>query len=466
VSEPVYRDDYLEVYGGDARATLAELEASSVDCVVTSPPYWGLRDYGLPSVEWGDGWVGQLGLEDDPDAYVAHLVEVLRSIRRVLKPAGTLWLNLGDSYASKPRGSDNGWDRSRLTNPGRTAKAQRAAMTSTGERHRGRSAGIKAKDLVGVPWAVAFAARADGWYLRADIVWAKPNPMPEPVDDRPTRSHEYVFLLTPAGNPTYWTHADGRRVDRKPRADFRWVHRETGEISDVPVVDPAWMRVNLWTGHDYYYDAEAIREEATSLDDAKVPQGWDDRPGTHGNVHREGRSRTTRYSDGRWPRGWAHGADRGHDPQVGRYSPNLDRPSVAIRSHGLGRLPPNEIGRTGTRNRRSVWTVPTEPYPEAHFATFPRRLIEPMILAGAPEGGVVLDPFAGSGTVGLVAQALGRRAILVDLNPEYVRQALRRAARSFGVGGRDLEDRSVDGWPAGSLWHPDGATIAIGGSND
>jgi len=508
---PVYRDEFLEVYGGDARAVLAELAPDSIDCVVTSPPYWGLRDYGLPPAAWGGdpdhahawgprahrggpagrqgasgdratrgnveelamrgadagawcecgAWCGQLGLEPHPDQYVAHLVEVLRAVRRVLRPMGTLWLNLGDSYATgagavgaRPGGGAQG-DRwagtpelrhrdARRRDHGRPATNGRgegqptpAGIGPMTQPNRMPIAGLKPKDLVGAPWAVAFAARADGWYLRSDIVWAKPNPMPESVGDRPTRSHEYVFLLTKSRR--YYYDAEAIR-EARPESELERQARGYRNIDSVKN-DPA-ARPPGSAPHSGIH--RAVRGERA----AKVPQGWDDRPGSHGTIHREGRATETRYSDGQWPRGWASGAERGHDPQVGRYAP----------PDGAGA----EI--VAGRNRRSVWTVATEPYPGAHFATFPRKLIEPMILAGAPKGGIVLDPFAGSGTVGLVAQSLGRRAILVDLNPSYVRQALRRAARTFGVGGRDLEAQSDEaGWPAGSLWHPDGATIAAEG---
>jgi site-specific DNA-methyltransferase (adenine-specific) len=469
VIEPAYRDEFLTVYGGECRAVMAEMAPDTVDCVVTSPPYWNLRDYRSPDVSWADGWVGQLGLEPDPDQYIEHLLEVMREVRRVLAPAGTLWLNLGDSYAAKARGSDEGWDRSRLSNPGQQQKRQGAALRSNGQRHRGKSAGLKAKDLVGIPWAVAFALRADGWYLRSDIVWAKPNPQPESITDRPTRSHEYVFLLTKSGNPLYWTHRDGRRVERRPPADFVWQHRETGEERRDPGPKDEWMRVNLWEGHDYYYDADSIRErfesspsdlrkmaegreriggltkeqtdpllrasgltnigrrrsvgnaDMAAAELAKRPSGWNDGPTEL--------DRLGRYSDGRWPRGWASAEGRGHDPQVGRYAP----PGNGVRQVISG------------RTRRSVWTVATEPYPEAHFATFPRKLVEPMILAGSPVDGVVLDPFGGSGTVGLVARHLRRSAILVELNPAYVSQAIRRATGGYADPGDAIA-------PDDSLW--------------
>lgn len=175
-----------EIRQGDALATLRTLESESVSCVVTSPPYWGLRDYHIE---------GQLGLERTPDEYVCKLVATFREVKRVLKNDGTLWLNLGDSYCASPKGSLNGQDKSGLT----STRTQVNAPSGVDR----RVAGIKQKDLVGIPWMVAFALRADGWYLRSDIIWAKNNPMPESVTDRPTRSHEFIFLLTKSAKYFY-----------------------------------------------------------------------------------------------------------------------------------------------------------------------------------------------------------------------------------------------------------------------
>lgn len=347
-----------QVRQGEVREQLRELDTESVQTVVTSPPYWGLRDYGIdPSVwggapecehEWGEqqrgkrtdilpadqttsegrigtddrqgaaalaggrycecgAWLGCLGLEPSPEQYVANLTDVFREIRRVLRPDGTVWLNLGDSYAAKARGSDNGWDKSRLTNPGSQQKAQAASMRGTGERHRGKSSGLKNKDLVGTPWRVAFALQADGWWLRSDIIWAKPNPMPESVTDRPTRSHEYLFLLA--------------KSER------------------------------------YFYDSEAVREPYRYGRDH--PRNVDNPPESH------------------VPGAPIHSGLRRSGNAERKYGEDADRPG----SH-LGRsIPWQEEGRG--RNRRSVWEIATRPYPEAHFATFPPALIEPCVLAGS-----------------------------------------------------------------------------------
>ena len=292
------------IYCGDALAVLATLPDCSVQCCVTSPPYWGLRDYGV---------AGQLGLESTPAEYVEKMVAVFREVRRVLRDDGTLWLNLGDSYNSIG-GTVGG---------GKNVEARKGTL-------RGWQDGLKPKDLVGIPWRVAFALQADGWYLRSDIIWAKPNPMPESVTDRPTKSHEYLFLLTKSQR--------------------------------------------------YYYDAAAIAEALT------------------GNKHE--RTLNPNDSYGKNPNGLGNG-------------------ELSVTAFGA----PNPY-----RNRRSVWTVNTQPYPEAHFATFPEKLVEPCILAGTKPGDLVLDPFAGSGTVGVVARKHGRRFVGVELNPVYMGMAWSRLA--------------------------------------
>ena len=302
---------------GDAGAELAAIEAGSVQCVITSPPYWGLRDYGA---------AGQLGLEATPPAYVAALVAVFAGVWRVLRDDGTVWLNLGDSYASFGR---SGRDES----PGVGAKQEMRAIerdviwTPRDEGVRDAKfkwtlpGGIKPKDLVGIPWRVAFALQAAGWYLRSDIIWAKPNPMPESVTDRPTKAHEYLFLLTKSAR--------------------------------------------------YYYDANAIAEIG---------------------VGRE-----------------LFGNSRSKGPCEQRQ--DNDRRDMTI---------------TETRNKRSVWMIATEPYPEAHFATFPEALVEPCVLAGSRPGDRVLDPFCGSGTVGAVAMRAQRHFVGIDLNPAYLELARAR----------------------------------------
>jgi len=313
-----------------------------VHCCVTSPPYFGLRDYGC---------AGQIGLESTPDAYVAELVAVFREVKRVLRDDGTLWLNLGDSYASGGTGGAS--DKSGLCS-GRGANPKLA--TCGNGKPRSLAPGLKPKDLVGIPWRVAFALQADGWYLRQDIIWHKPNPMPESVTDRCTKAHEYIFLLA-----------------KSPR---------------------------------YYYDAEAIKEDVA---ESQVGRVRDDVIGGNkgDDVHH---SPGGRYSKGRGGRNAFRG--QGHF----RYGENGP-------ANRAGRNMKDIAAGEDKRNRRSVWTVTTKPYREAHFATFPPDLIQPCIRAGCPAGGTVLDPFGGSGTTGEVAASEGRKAILIELNPQYVKLA-------------------------------------------
>jgi DNA modification methylase len=358
---------------GDCRESLRALDAGSAQTCVTSPPYFGLRDYGTGQWEGGNPDCGhrvrensrvesstlgggksttghqregfkvacprcgarrvdrQLGLEPTPDEYVAELVETFREVRRVLADDGTVWLNLGDSYcaaASGARGSDRerareGWD-----GAFKVPSLDRRLVSSQGADRRVLP-DLKQKDLIGIPWMVAFALRADGWFLRSDIIWAKPACMPESVGDRPTRAHEYVFLLSKSAR--------------------------------------------------YFYDAEAIREPDAGNDHAR---------------------------------------------QVLDGQPSLEPSNGLLPPHAGLRTP---TGRDGLgRNKRTIWTVSPQPFPGAHFATFPPKLIEPCILAGAREGDTVLDPFAGSGTTGVVALRHRRGFIGCELSAEYVELARRR----------------------------------------
>lgn len=429
------------VLQGDCREVLAGLPEQSVQCVVTSPPYWGLRDYGswfmqtiwgpiesftpprknrhrwLVRIKWrasernggikspdGKCWIGALGLEDTLDRFVANQVEVFLAVRRVLRDDGTLWLNMGDAYAHLSSGGGGAVDvrtDGRTTTPGDKVRGRMASVNSV-------SGGIQPKNLLGQPWRLAFALQASGWYLRSDIIWHKPNPMPESVTDRPTKSHEYMFLMT-----------------KQPR---------------------------------YFYDADAVREPHTTLGPNIQEHKWNE---------------TSRHKVG-------------------------DDPTFRTRP---GSRPPNYIGHALGRNLRTVWTIPTQPFAKAHFATFPERLPELCIKAGTSEKGccpecgagwvrlvekerrptrpglnckqerkmdsadaswhpaanrdnqrhmtdvrtvgwgagcegctfpgavipcTVLDPYAGSGTTGVGAKALGRSFIGIELNPEYCEMARER----------------------------------------
>ena len=298
---------------GDVRQQLAQIESGTVQTCVTSPPYWGLRDYGND---------GQIGLEESPEAFVQNLVKVFQEVKRVLKDDGTLWLNLGDSYSGSGKGPAGNLGK---THDERNMETKHSAIVP---------AGLKSKDLVGIPWRVAFALQADGWYLRQDIIWAKPNVMPESVRDRCTKSHEYIFLLT-----------------KSPK---------------------------------YYYDHVAIKEPVAASSLKRAESGW-----------------------------------------------KSDRPSAKVGKEGIdievmGKRFVNPEGR----NKRDVWFIPTASFKGAHFAVMPEALVEPCVLAGSKEGDIVLDPFTGSGTVGVVALKHGRNFLGVELNPEYAEIAYKR----IGIG--------------------------------
>ena len=336
-----------------------------MDCVVTSPPYWGLRDYGTGKWSGGDGkcdhqiprnkgrvtpgdkqstntgshpdtWKEcgkcgatkedlQLGLEKTPEEYVAKMVEVCRELKRVLKKDGTFWLNLGDTYSAARWSSGEGQPMNKNRDIHRAGK-------ETEE----RKSGLPPKNLVGIPWRVALALQADGWVLRQDIIWSKPNPMPESVTDRCTKAHEYIFLLAKS--------------------------------------------------QSYYFNAEAIKEKGVMY--------------SSGSTQRDTRE--------------THGLGGGNS---GINEAKL-RMGRELRENGFV-----------MRNKRSVWTISTKPYKGAHFATFPPDLITPMVKAGCPEGGIVLDPFIGSGTTAYVARSLGRNYLGIDLNPDYIKLAEKRLAQ-------------------------------------
>lgn len=381
------------IINGDALTELKKLPAQSVNCCVTSPPYYGLRDYGTgtwvggdPSCEhkgtpirtrehinenYGQGWSDvknklvlqpfkavcplcgavredkQIGLEETPEEYIDRLVDVFREVKRVLKDDGTLWVNIGDSYwGSGSRGfdfTDKFTEASKIQNG-----SQGTINLANIPKLVGNYKDIKNKDLIGIPWMLAFALRNDGWYLRQDIIWAKPNPMPESVTDRCTKSHEYIFLLS--------------------------------------------------KNHRYYFDHEAIQEQAVGNDRPRVFCAKDQQ-GTNrheiGNVFRPKHKNL-------------------------QYNGQQNHTMHERRADGLPDI------KYSVRNKRDVWNVPVAPVKEAHFATFPEKLIEPCILAGCPIGGVVLDPFFGSGTTGRVAVRLNRHYIGCELNPEYIEIANRR----------------------------------------
>lgn len=305
------------IYLGDNLQTMRTWPDAFVQTCVTSPPYYGLRDYGV---------AGQLGLEATPEEFIAKLVEVFREVRRVLRDDGTLWVNMGDSYNTY--GGNRGESAGINKNP-------QSAMPNVPKGHGLTVKTLKNKDLVGVPWMLAFALRADGWYLRSDVIWAKKNCMPESVSDRPTKTHEHIFLLA--------------------------------------------------KNEDYYYDADAIKEPVAESSLARVAQN-EGQP-TLNTDRKRGSTQTEQTLD-------------------------------------IKKMVPSD----GMRNKRDVWHVSTQPFREAHFATFPPELIKPCILAGAPRGGLVLDPFMGAGTTALVAAQYDRRFLGCELNSEYLAIAHTRIA--------------------------------------
>lgn len=390
---------------GDMLQHIRSIADESVHCIVTSPPYWGLRDYKIPPTAWRDGWVGCFGLEPTPDLYIAHAVEVFGELRRVLRKDGTLWVNIGDSMAN-----DGKWG-------GATGGKHAVGLHGEPIGRLRTNTRLKPKDMVGIPWRLAFALQADGWWLRQDLIWAKPNPMPESVIDRCTKAHEYVFLLSKSAK--------------------------------------------------YFYDAHAIKERALGT-------SHDRGAGTNPKAKATGRN--SRQVNDRDP---AHLA-----------SPNPKQNESF--SGAVNNL-------VEWRNKRSVWTIATQPYPEAHFATFPEELVEPCIAAGTSEHGccsicgapqkrileptpeyakylgpgrsmvdhiddlangysaklkvsaeyitkgwrptcghtgalpipaLTLDPFCGSGTVGNVALRMGRDFVGIELNPGYVELAVRRISEA------------------------------------
>jgi DNA modification methylase len=309
MSEPYYQDDLVTLLHGDALEVAKTIPSGSVQTIVTSPPYFGLRDYGAD---------GQMGAEGTLDGYVAGMVALFSELRRTLADDGTLWLNLGDSYTASE-------GQRKVTDAAGSKQQTKRGSTGSPSTY---IPGVAPKNLMGVPWRVALALQADGWILRSDIIWAKPNPMPESVTDRPTKSHEYLFLLAKA-----------------PR---------------------------------YYYDAEAIQEDANPAYASRYESGF----GGTKNEH--------------------------------------------LQASGQSRIPvQGNREYTGKRNKRTVWEVATVPFPGSHFAVYPPELVRPCVLAGSRPGDTVLDPFSGSGTTGMVSTQEGRKYIGIDLNADYLDLSLK-----------------------------------------
>lgn len=311
------------IINSDCIDGLKQLADNSVNCCVTSPPYYALRDYGME---------GQIGHEATPEKYIEKLIEVFHEVKRVLRPDGTLWLNIYDTYYRKSVHTDS------LSDPkypnGRTG--HKAVISN-------ESAKYKAKDMIGIPWMLAFSLRDDGWYLRSDIIWYKANPMPEGVRDRPSRCYEHIFLLAKSGR--------------------------------------------------YFYDKNAVAEPMKEVSIKRMK-----------------------------------GANGAHTKHSIKPIPGQKAVQPINRPREAGALTDCDIPKT--RNKRDVWQINTVPYKGGHYAAFPPKLAETCILAGCPKGGIVLDPFFGSGTTGAAARELGRHYIGIELNPDYCKLAEERIRES------------------------------------
>lgn len=347
---------------------LAKIPDNSIDCCVTSPPYYGLRDYGTDE---------QIGLEETPEKFVQTLVKVFEEVRRVLKPEGTLWLNLGDSY--------NG-------SGGAGGDYAKGGLKEGQPKYSGRNIKtMKPKDLIGIPWMVAFALRSAGWYLRQDIIWHKPNPMPESVTDRCTKAHEYIFLLSKSA---------------------KYYYDHVAIMKEVEPVSIARMQRGVSDNHKNINGAPGQPPHSINQPRQNVRASW------NGSSFDTGKTGEMKHTYG------------------GRKSGNKERKNGSERGcpEGSGSNVCASVPWEGAKaNKRSVWTVTTKPFSEAHFATFPEDLIVDCIKAGCPENGVVLDPFMGAGTTALVSRKLNRNYVGFELNPEYIRIAQKRLRNELGM---------------------------------
>jgi DNA modification methylase len=338
---PYVQDRDFTLYNGDVREVLAALPDESVHCALTSPPFYALRDYGVE---------GQIGLEETPEAWAAELVAVFREVRRVLRPDGTLWVECGDSYNAN---QGAGFNAHAKTRPHLSGEGVGQKRLDEANRNTVRPIGnVKPKDLLGQPWLLAFALRADGWWLRQAIIWHKPNCMPESATDRCTTAHSYVFLLSKSAR--------------------------------------------------YHFDADAIAE----------PAEW----------ARWGDQTVPKYEGTDTASGWMQPKTKAELVARGGRTTNGQKPRTDERRGFDNRLERAD----GQKNPRSVWTIPTQGYPDAHFATWPEALVERIVKAGCPEGGTCLDPFMGSGTTALVARKHGRKSIGIELNTDYCALAATR----------------------------------------
>jgi site-specific DNA-methyltransferase (adenine-specific) len=421
------------IYQGNVLDRIKDLEENSVQCVVTSPPYWGLRDYGTDD---------QLGLEETPEEYVENMVKVFREVKRVLKNDGTLWLNLGDSYNNTISTGNRTWG----DGVGSNKYYEKKGIFP---KKRNKTLGLKAKDLVGIPWRVAFALQQDGWYLRQDIIWHKPNPMPESVKDRCTKAHEYIFLLSKS--PQYYYDKDAI-AEKTLTLDNSIRDKSNDKLNNTPNrTKMSGLKTNnyetrnkrsVWDSK--YNDIEHELKHRQGMHKARGEKIILTRPMLPSQNEfltfiKEKTNAKILANSTKIPfttiSHWFRQDKTGFSfPSIEHWNEikdfindwskefqTIDEKMTTVDYHT------DEIKmKDGSKNRRSVWKIQTKPYKEAHFAVFPERLPELCIKAGSKEGDIVLDPFFGSGTTGWVAQRLGRKWLGIEVNQEYIKIANKR----------------------------------------
>lgn len=393
----------IDILQGDCIETLQKLDDKSINTCITSPPYWGLRDYGESD---------QLGLEDTPEEFVENLVKVFREVKRVLRDDGTVWLNLGDSYSSG----------------GRTTTTN---QTLRGDKNYGvtrpkPSKGIKPKDLIGIPWRVALALQQDGWYLRQDIIWHKPNPMPESVKDRCTKAHEYIFLLSK--NPKYYFDNESIKEDCVTKPTKKNPNKNHGKYKTQENESAHRQGIHGKRGDKLIKERTKLPKQKDlvkflrSKTSAKLLANNTDIPLT--KIEHWFRADEAGFA---YPsiEDWKKIRDYIDDWSDDFFSIDKSLTHYELKT--------DAVIQKNKKNKRSVWTVSTKSFKGAHFATFPMDLIEPCVLAGCPEGGTVLDPFGGSGTTGIVAVNHNRNATLCELNKEYIEIAKKRIEDQVGM---------------------------------